>query len=29
MTPFAKSLALVGQSLLNLVFGIPLVMHNK
>lgn len=27
MTPFAKSLALVGQSLLNLVFGIPLVTH--
>lgn len=29
MTPFAKSLALVGQSILNLVFGIPLVMHNS
>lgn len=29
MTPFAKSLALVGQSILNLVFGIPLVMHNN
>ena len=27
MTPFAKSFALVGQSLLNLVFGIPLVTH--
>lgn len=27
MTPFAKSLALVGQSLLNLFFGIPLVAH--
>lgn len=25
MTPFVKSLALVGQSLLNLLFGIPLV----
>lgn len=25
MTPFVKSLALVGQSLLNLVFGVPLV----
>lgn len=27
MTPFVKSLALVGQSLLNLFFGIPLVAH--
>lgn len=27
ITPFVKSLALVGQSLLNLVFGVPLVAH--
>lgn len=28
LTPFSKSLGLVGQSLLNLVFGIPLVTRN-
>ena len=28
LTPFSKSLGLVGQSLLNLVFGIPLVTQN-
>lgn len=28
LTPFSKSLGLVGQSLLNLVFGTPLVTQN-